>query len=121
MIKERNIAMAIVLSLVTCGIYGLYWFVCLTDDMKTASGDEKLPSGGMAVLLTIITCGLYGIYWIYVMAKAEVVLQTKHGLAVKDNFVLYLILQLIGLGVVNYCLIQSNLNDVATKNTQAGV
>lgn len=31
-----------------------------------------------------------------------------------DNSVLYLILAVLGLGIVNYCLIQSDLNDFAT-------
>lgn len=30
MIKQRNIGICILLSIVTCGIYGLYWFVVLT-------------------------------------------------------------------------------------------
>ena len=33
MIKQRNIGICILLSIVTCGIYGLYWFVVLTDDI----------------------------------------------------------------------------------------
>lgn len=40
MIKRRNIALCIILSLVTCGIYGIYWFVCLTEDTKTAANVE---------------------------------------------------------------------------------
>ena len=31
-VKERNIVMCIILSIVTCGIYGFYWLVCLQDD-----------------------------------------------------------------------------------------
>lgn len=29
-IQRREIVTAIILSLVTCGIYGIYWFICLT-------------------------------------------------------------------------------------------
>lgn len=29
MIKQRNIALCIVFSIITFGIYALYWFVCL--------------------------------------------------------------------------------------------
>ena len=32
MIKERNIVLCILLSIITCGIYGIYWFFTLTDD-----------------------------------------------------------------------------------------
>ena len=31
MIKQRNIALCIVFSIITFGIYALYWFVCLTS------------------------------------------------------------------------------------------
>ena len=65
MIERRNIAVCIVLTLVTCGIYGIYWIVCLTNDVNTVSGDVNGTSGGMVVLLTIVTCGIYGIYWAY--------------------------------------------------------
>jgi hypothetical protein len=44
--------------------------------------------------------------------------QEKNGLEIKDNAVLYLILQIFGLGIVNYALIQSDLNIIAQKNPQ---
>ena len=53
----------------TCGIYGIYWFIVLTDDARLASGDQQAPSGGIAFLLTLVTCGIYGIYWAYKMGK----------------------------------------------------
>ena len=34
----------------------------------------------------------------------------KNNVAISDNSVLYLILSLFGLGIVNYCLIQNDLN-----------
>lgn len=49
MVKNRNIALCIILSLVTCGIYGWYWFVCLTDDTNTISG-EPGTSGVVALV-----------------------------------------------------------------------
>ena len=61
MIQRRSIAMCIVLSLVTCGIYGIYWFICLTNDCNAVSNDPDGTSGGVAFLLTLITCGIYGL------------------------------------------------------------
>ena len=54
MVQKRDIVVAIILSLVTCGIYGIYWFIVMTDDVKTASGDTQLASGGVAFLLTLV-------------------------------------------------------------------
>ena len=45
MIQKRNIAMYIILSIVTCGIFGIYWFICLTDDSKLAANDNESASG----------------------------------------------------------------------------
>ena len=111
MVQRREIAISIILSIVTCGIYGIYWFIVLNNDIKKVSGDETLPDGGIALLLTLVTCGIYGIYWAYRMGKALAAAQTKMGTAVvSDNSVLYLILQLFGLGIINYALMQNQVN-----------
>ena len=58
-IQNRNIALCIFLSLITCGIYGLYWIYCVVTDLNTASGEFDDTSGGMVILLNIVTCGIY--------------------------------------------------------------
>ena len=120
--KERNLVLYIVISLVTCGLFALYWFITLTDDAKMAANDTQLASGGMALLFTIITCGIYGIYWAYKMGKLMEQAQKNYGLPAKDNSVLYLILEILGLGIVVYALVQNDLNTIATmgQNTQQG-
>ena len=115
MISKRNIATSIILSIVTCGIYGIYWFISITDDVKTLSNNDS-PSGGKAFLFTILTCGIYGIYWSYIMGKSLLDIKTKRNLVAEDNSVLYLILQIFGLGIVNYCLMQNELNIISDNN-----
>lgn len=112
MIREKNIATCILLTIFTCGIYGIVWFITLTDDAGIASEDSSM-SGGIAFLLTILTCGIYGLYWSYMMGKKICNAKEKAGLNASDNSVLYLILNFLGLGIVNYCLMQSDLNDIA--------
>lgn len=82
MVKNRNIALCIILSLVTCGIYGLYWFVCLTDDTNTISG-EPGTSGVVALVLTIVTCGIYGLYWAYKCGERIDAAHQKNGRAIQ--------------------------------------
>ncbi len=113
MIQKRDIAVSIILSIVTCGIYGIYWFIVMTDDVKLAAGDNQLASGGMAFILTIVTCGIYGIYWAYKMGELMTIAQQKRNLPVKDNAIIYLILEIFGLAIVNYILIQNDLNTIA--------
>lgn len=113
-ITKRNIAMCIILTLVTCGIYGIYWFYCMVEDLNKVSNDPSPTSGGMAILLTLVTCGIYSLYWYY---KAGNQLSTakrmRTGYPGESNSVLYLVLGLLGLGIVSECLIQNELNQMA--------
>ena len=114
-IKKRDIAMCIVLSIITCGIYGIYWMICLVDDLNVASGRVGDTSGGMVFLLTLVTCGIYGIYWAYKAGeKIAYVKQRNTGEQDSSSSVLYLVLSLVGFSIVVYALIQSELNKVAT-------
>ena len=107
---RREIAVCVILSVVTMGIYGLYWFVVMTDDMNRVTGDTTATSGGMALLFTIISCGIYGIYWAYKMGEKADMLKGQPG---GSSPVLYLVLAIFGLQIVNYCLIQDTLNKCA--------
>ena len=113
MIERRNIAVCIVLTLVTCGIYGIYWIVCLTNDVNTVSGDVNGTSGGMVVLLTIVTCGIYGIYWAYKQGEKLDFTKNNRGIPSSNSGVLYLILQIFGFGIIAYALMQNALNKLA--------
>lgn len=111
-VQNRNIALCIILSLVTCGIYGLYWFVCLTNDTNTVANEEG-TSGGLALVLTIVTCGIYGLYWAYKCGEKLDTAKTNRGLPAANGGILYLILCLFGLGIIVYALIQNELNKLA--------
>ena len=112
---QRNIATSIILTIFTCGIYGIVWFIMLNDDIRNASKNYGMPSGGVAFLLTLVTCGIYGIYWAYQMGKALTTAKQEAGLPATDNSVLYLILQIFGFAIVNYALMQNEMNNIAQK------
>ncbi|MBQ6888528.1 MAG: DUF4234 domain-containing protein [Lachnospiraceae bacterium] len=109
MVQNRNIAMCIILSIVTCGIYGIYWFVCLTDDTNTVSGEVNGTSGILAFILTLVTCGIYGFYWAYKCGDKIDTAKQQRGIPASNGGVLYLILWIFG-GVIAYALIQNELN-----------
>lgn len=64
-IAERSIALAIVLTFITCGIYGLYWLYKLAEETDIVLGTHSETSPGMVLLFSILTCGIYTIYWCY--------------------------------------------------------
>ncbi|MBQ8434539.1 MAG: DUF4234 domain-containing protein [Oscillospiraceae bacterium] len=117
MITERNIALCIILSIVTCGIYGLYWEICIVNDLNTAADTPNDTSGVMVIVLTIVTCGIYGYYWAYQAGNKVQAAQQKRSLPSDSNSgILYLILMIFGLGIITWCLIQNELNKMATNN-----
>ena len=115
-IARRELVTCILLTIITCGIYGLYWMVCMVDDLNKASNEPQPTTGGTVVLLSIITCGIYSFIWMYrageQLCRAR---QIRYGYPGENNSVLYLVLSLLGLGIVSYCLIQTELNKFATQ------
>ena len=76
--------------------------------LQTTAIPLKTAIGGMAILLSFVTFGIYGIYWNY-----------KLGKKLTGSGTLYLILSLIGLGIVNYILGQSEINKYIEKSANS--
>ncbi len=118
--KERNIALCIVFSFITCGIYGLYWFfVTLTDDLKQAAGDEKTAGGVLALILTLVTCNIYGWYWSYKRGENIDTAKTQSGAVSNNSGILFIILQALGLGIIAYAIMQNEINNMIENNSSA--
>ena len=113
MLLCSTIGIYILLSIVTCGIYAIYWFICLTNDTNTVSGDVNGTSGGVAFLLTLVTCGIYGLYWAYKQGDKIDFAKRQRGVPSTNTGLLYLVLSVFGLGIVAYALMQDELNKLA--------
>ena len=113
LIKKRDLVTCILLSLVTCGIYGIIWFINMVNDVNTVCNDGETKSGGVVFLLSIITFGIYGLIWVYNTGKRLNAAGPKYGKTIDDNSVIYLIVSILGLGIVAYCMIQDTLNKFA--------
>ena len=110
-IKEdnKNIAVMLILTIITCGIYSLVWIYQITEDVNRLNEDNNM-SGGLTILLTIITCGIYLIYWGYDMGRKLYNSGQKYNINISDNSILYLLLPIFKLNIINLVLIQSDLN-----------
>lgn len=114
-VQKRELAMAIVLSIITCGIYGIVWFINLTNDMNRITGNNTDTSGGTCFLLGLVTCGIYTYYWAYRMGQKNDQLCKKPD---GSSSVIFLILAIFGLGIVNYIIAQNSINEAMKE--QAG-
>lgn len=116
-IEQRSIATNVILFLVTCGIYGIFWFITITNDTKTISGDADF-SGGKYFLLNLVTCGIFGIYWGYKLGQNINKAKVERNMPTEDLPILYLILMALNYfcgvtGIITYCLAQNELNEIA--------
>ncbi|MCH5265903.1 MAG: DUF4234 domain-containing protein [Lachnospiraceae bacterium] len=112
MVKKRNLVLYIILSLITGGIFMLYWIYSLTTDTNTISGETDDTSGGMVILFTIITCGIYGLYWAYKRGGKIDKAKTNRGESASNKGILYLILYFFA-GIISIALIQNEVNKFA--------
>jgi hypothetical protein len=106
-IKERNIVTCILLTLVTCGIYGIYWIVMLTKDAVAI----KDPAD--SAVLEIVLMLFLPFVGIFMTEKKFAEGCAARGVAHSDNSVLYLVLGLFGLGIVGICMLQNDVNKFA--------
>ncbi len=112
-IQKRNPVTCILLSIVTCGIYGLIWFFNIVNDLNTAAQTPEDKTAVTIILLSIVTCGIYGIIWLYNAGQKVDKIRQFNGEAPSNSGMTYLLLSIFGLGVVVYYLIQQELNKVA--------
>ena len=112
-VQNRNIVLCIVLSIITCGIYAIYWQIVLVNDFNIVTEEPQETSGGMVFLFSLITCGIYQIYWMYKAGNRMDNLKVRLGRERESRGVVYLLLTLFGLSIVAYALIQNELNKIA--------
>lgn len=111
-IQRKSIGLCIVLSIVTCGIYSLYWLYCLAEDVNLVTARPG-PSGGAVLLLSIVTCNIYGLYWLYRSGDDLDRQRVNQGQMPGHLGILYLLLAVFGFGIISYALMQSELNEYA--------
>ncbi len=98
--QHRNPIMVILLSIITLGIYYIYWLVTTKIQMNTKGA--QIPTAWLLII------PLVNIYWLWKFSEG-VELVTNKGMQAVIAFILLWILDLIGPGIV-----QNELNKVPT-------
>lgn len=98
---NRSLVTYIVLSIVTCGIYGYYFLYTMARDVNImCEGDGEETSGLVVfIVLSMVTCGFYALYWYYKLANRLAANAPRYGLNFQENGTTVLMWYLIGLFV----------------------
>ena len=115
-IENRSIALDVVLTIVTCGLYGLYWLYCLAKNVNIvamSNGKSPLPGAGMVVLLNVVTCGIYGLYFYWKAGKIISGVHQKNGYVADDDALILVLFSIFGLSILSNAILENNLNEVS--------
>jgi len=108
--------MGVILSLITCGIYELFWQYKQMNTLNAWLGRHEFDFLRW-LLLSIITCGIWAVYYEYKMSKGINEVQERNGLSVHNDLaVICLVLTLFGLGLVSMAIQQADINNFYGDN-----
>lgn len=110
-IKKRDIALYVILTIFTCGLFSFYWTFCMLDDMYNELEIEN--HAVRDVLLIPFTCGLYFIYISYKFGKMLSAIYKKYNVPSQDNSIIFTILTISSLSIITFAIVQDNLNTIA--------
>lgn len=125
--QDRNFIVVILLSIITCGLYGIYYWYKFTEDLNTLGrGDgQDSPNYIIVLILSSITCGIYGFYWYYKQGNRMQAIGQRNGIQINESGTTLLLWILVGtllcgLGPLIACyMMTKNMNILCTAyNTQ---
>ncbi len=124
--QDRNFLTIVLLSIVTCGIYELYYlYEIARDTNQMCQGDGEETAGlGMYILLSIVTCGIYAYYWFYKLGDRLHKNAPRYNLNFSETgstILLYLLINLLsgGIGtIIATYFINRNINAMAAAYNQ---
>lgn len=84
---DRSLAMYILLSILTCGIYSYFFIYKMAKDVNTACAGDGDSTGGLVqfVLLSFITCGIYAWIWYYKLGNRLAANAPRYGMTFQEN------------------------------------
>lgn len=109
--EKRDPIMVLILGILTCGIYAIYWVYKTSSEIKGALGRDDI-NPALDAVLSFITCYVWLIYLAYKYPQFLLELQEKAGLPRNDISLVSLILAIVGLSPISFFMIQSELNNV---------
>lgn len=107
---ELNIALGIILSIVTCALYNIWWNYRQMEALNRLLGRHEYDFVHW-LILTIVTCGLYHLYYEYKMGSDLKQIMHDNGYQANDNLaVIGLVLSILGLPVICDAVYQNEIN-----------
>lgn len=85
-IERRDPGIVLLISFVTCGLYLIYWYWMMYEELEQLAGES--PTGNsfaLDLLLVIVTCSMWGIWVDYKISMQLNELQNARGILAPDS------------------------------------
>ena len=115
-INKRKIGVCILLSIVTFGIYQIYWEYLLVINTRTIQKDESNCTGEMLCLLFV---PFYSLFWWFTRGKIVKDKFAEHSYSTIDSEIAYLVLGIFGLAIVSMAIMQNDFNSLKSESTHS--
>jgi len=116
--EAREPVMVVVYSMLSCGIYNLYWLYLVCEEVNKGLGREQF-NFVKEIALSVVTCGLYAFYFYWQLSNAVVELQQKWGVQPAHDAPIIFILFLVFPPAAPF-LMQTGLNNAWENGTPGG-
>lgn len=115
-INKRKIGVCILLSIITFGIYSIYWEYLLIKNIRTIQKDESSCTGEMLCLL-FVPC--YSLFWWFTRGKIVKNKFAEYGYSATGNETIYLVLTIFGFAIISMAIMQDDFNSLSFEATQS--
>ena len=111
-LNERSIGVCILLSIITFGIYGIYWLYLL---VKNTHSIQKNTTSCTGEMLCLIFVPFYSIYWWYTRGEKVKQRFAEHNYNALGSGMSYLVLAILRLDVVCMAIMQNDFNSLKSE------
>ena len=115
-VNKRKIGICVLLSIVTFGIYQIYWEYLLVKNTRAIQKDDSSCTGEM---LCLVFVPFYSLFWWFTRGKIVKDKFAEHGYSAIGNEIAYLILSIFGLAIVSMAIMQNDFNSLRSESTQS--
>jgi hypothetical protein len=109
-----NIPLYLILTLITCGLFNLYWNYLQMEACNTMLKRTEFKFWHW-ILFSILTCGIYHIFYQYQMGSAIVEIQKNQNKYVFESLpIVSIFTTIFGVSIVTDCVHQHEINKLVT-------
>ncbi len=115
-IKAKKIILYLILSILTLGIYGIYWQYLIIKDIYFIANKTDNPL--LDTLLSICTLGLYDIFiWYKISLYLCQIHKSKSDVPIESSGVL-VVLAFFYQKLICYCIAQNDINNLLVPQSE---